>query len=250
MTYMGVERRTGRDRRAGDMHDGDATGAFHSPGIAASSTMPADGPGIAAQTAAGARSSGISESAREYDARMAAMRNELMHRPTASVVWPGLLTGFGIGGLINGIVLRDLLQWHQVLSNSEPMTGDGLVMNLRAGGIVNAACLLIAGIGLLWLWNAASMRRHDHWRGSGRQMLGMFLIGWAVYTIAFVLVASVLFEMHAVNETAPAGEQVTWNLGLIGVGVVVGIIGILFAVSRRDRIVRLAPDAWQDDAMP
>ena len=239
MTYMGVERRTGHDRRAGERHDG-ATMTTDAPGIAA--------PGIPAPSVGGMRSSGISESAREYDARMAAMRDQMTHRPTASVVWPGLLTGFGIGGLINGIVLRDLLQWHQVLSNSEDMTGDGLVMNLRANGIVNAACLAIAVVGLLWLWNAASMRRHDHWRGSGRQTIGMFLIGWAIYTIGAVVVASVLFDLHAVNESAPADEQVYWNLGLIGVGILVGVVGILFSMGRRDRIVRLAPDAWEDDA--
>lgn len=227
MTYMGTERRNGHDRRSSGRRAGDSQATET---IMASRPMPP------------VQSSGISDAARSYDERMTPMRDEMMHRPEAGIWWPGVLIGFGIGGLVNGIVVRDLLQWHQTMSGTEAMSGAGLEMNLRANGIVAAGCLLIALVGVLWLWNAASMRRHDHWRGSGRHMIGWFLIGWAVFTIASTVVATMILGWHDVNETVAAGDRMMWNWGAVGVGVVVGLIGLALAMSRRDRIVRLPAD--------
>jgi uncharacterized membrane protein len=62
--------------------------------------------------------------------------------------------GFGFGGLVDGIVLHQVLQWHNLVSRVETNeTLDGLQRNLFSDGVFHAATAALVAVGLL-LWHA------------------------------------------------------------------------------------------------
>lgn len=51
-----------------------------------------------------------------------------------------LLLGIGMGGFVDGIVLHQILQWHNMLSNRiPPTTMDGMRINMMWDGVFHAA---------------------------------------------------------------------------------------------------------------
>lgn len=209
MTYMGIERRVGSDRRT-----------------ETTTVLP------------GAVSSGRSASSREYDARMMQMRD---HARPMSVVAPGLLMGFGLGGILDGIVFRRLLDWHHVLSGETAMTGTGITDNMRADGIFDivAFALLIIGIGVHWA--TAARRRRQVGDGVaeratervGTHLAGWMLLGWAGYIVVEGLLFHAILGWHHVKETAGASEA-GWDWLLIALGVLIGLIGLAMTRARDD----------------
>ena len=72
-----------------------------------------------------------------------------------SPLLPSLLMGLGYGGILDGIVLHQILQWHHLLTSegSHPATTvAGLEANTLADGLFHAATWLavVAGIWQLW----------------------------------------------------------------------------------------------------
>ena len=63
-------------------------------------------------------------------------------------VLPGLLFGLGFGGFVDGIVLREILQWHHMISgaqSSETLTG--LELNVVADGFFHVVTWLLVMAG-------------------------------------------------------------------------------------------------------
>ena len=76
----------------------------------------------------------------------------------------GILLGIGLGGLFDGIVFHQLLQWHHMLTAHDngrfPMTTvDGLETNTLWDGLFHAVCWIALVIGLALLWQLE--RRYD-----------------------------------------------------------------------------------------
>lgn len=206
MTYMGIERRAGEERRT-----------------LGTTVLPS------------ATSSGISRSSRDYDGRMDAMRDRAgmddRAGERASLMAPGLLCGIGLGGLIYGMVFHRLLDWHHVLSNDTPMTGDGIGDNLRADGLFDLVSLIILLAGIALLWSTASRMRGRDWDGSGVRLTGWILLGWSVFYVVEGVLFHFILDAHHVNETAGANEA-AWDWGLLILSVVVGVIGLAMTRSR------------------
>jgi uncharacterized membrane protein len=65
------------------------------------------------------------------------------------VVAGGLVLGFGFGGLVDGIVLHQVLQWHDLISALEPTTSlEALERNLFWDGVFHATTAALAVWGL------------------------------------------------------------------------------------------------------
>jgi len=124
--------------------------------------------------------------------------------PTKQILTPVPLTttamilGIGAGGFIDGIVLHQILQWHEMLSNKMPPTT--LVaksVNMFWDGIFHAYTLIVTiiGIGLLWklLW------RKDIDR-SGNLLIGGMLLGWGIFNIVEGIIDHHLLKLHNVKE--------------------------------------------------
>ena len=157
--------------------------------------------------------------------------------PRQFPVAAGLLFGLGLGGFFDGIVLHQILQWHHMLTN----TGDhpagtvaGLEDNTFADGLFHAAtwiCLLVGILLLRRAWAAGE-------RGpSARVLAGTMLAGWGLFNLVEGLVDHHLLGIHHVNETAPRGHWIYWDLAFLawGAGMLVGGWFILEAGRRETR---------------
>ncbi|MDB5192268.1 MAG: hypothetical protein JWQ96_1831, partial [Segetibacter sp.] len=115
---------------------------------------------------------------------------------TASIV-----LGIGLGGFVDGIVLHQILQWHEMLSNKIPNTEYvGKSVNMFWDGIFHAFCLVVVLIGVVLLWRLLSRKDVDR---SGRLLAGGLLLGWGIFNIIEGVIDHHLLKLHNVMEQSP-----------------------------------------------
>ncbi|WP_400194132.1 DUF2243 domain-containing protein [Hymenobacter sp. B81] len=143
----------------------------------------------------------------------------------------GLLLGAGLGGFVDGIVLHQILQWHNMLSARLPP--DTLVAaktNMYWDGVFHAAVWVMTAIGLRVLW-AAGARRDVPW--SGRTFGGSLVLGWGLFNLVEGTIDHMLLELHHVHEYAADPRPWDWGfLGLAGLQLLLG--GVLIRGGRAD----------------
>jgi len=149
------------------------------------------------------------------------------HRPVAA----GVLLGIGTGGLFDGIVLHQLLQWHHMVSHVDHYptnTVTGLEANTLADGLFHAATLAVTLAGLWLLWRAAQ-RPGTSW--STGAFVGLLLVGFGAFNVVEGVVDHLILRVHHVREHS--SHQLAWDLGFLVWGLVMLAGGI--ALSRRGR---------------
>lgn len=153
-----------------------------------------------------------------------------MTRPRSSTpLLPELLLGMGLGGLLDGIVLHQILQWHHLLSSEADdavTTLTGLKRNTRADGLFHLSTWLaaITGIGMLTSQGVARHRRRD--------VAGWMLVGWGLFNILEGILSHHVLGLHHVRE---GGDS--WDVAFLALGVVLVAAGTILV---RDR--SLAPE--------
>jgi uncharacterized membrane protein len=145
------------------------------------------------------------------------------------LVAAGLVLGVGLGGFVDGILLHQILQWHNMLSSTYPPL-DLVTMkyNMVWDGLFHALTwtMCAVGIGLLF---AAGRRADVPW--SGRLLVGSILGGWGLFNLVEGLIDHELLGIHHVH---PGQDQLAWDLGfLIAGGLGVMLIGYLVARTGR-----------------
>jgi uncharacterized membrane protein len=143
----------------------------------------------------------------------------------------GLLLGAGMGGFVDGIVLHQLLQWHNMLSSIVPP--DDLVsmkVNMLWDGVFHALTWLMTAAGLWRLWTA--VQRTDVLL-STRALVAALLLGWGLFNAIEGTINHQILGLHHVH---PGSDQLAWDLGFIGSGLVLCAIGWLML-----RAVRQVP---------
>jgi uncharacterized membrane protein len=153
----------------------------------------------------------------------------------APLVRAGMILGVGLGGFVDGIVLHQVLQWHNLLSSVTPPT-DLVAMkyNMVWDGIFHAATWLtcVAGIALLF---RAGRRTAVAW--SGRVLVGAMIAGWGVFNFVEGLIDHQLLGLHHVR---PGSAQLAWDLGFLLVGGI-GFMLAGYAIARSARAVTTHP---------
>lgn len=137
-----------------------------------------------------------------------------------------LVLGIGAGGFVDGIVLHQLLQWHEMLSNKIPPTD--LVnksVNMFWDGVFHLFCLLVVLAGVVMLWQTG--RRQDADR-SGRLLWGGLIGGWGVFNILEGILDHHVLKLHNVREIT--GNVAAWNYGFLIFSVL--LVGIGWRVIR------------------
>ncbi len=125
--------------------------------------------------------------------------------PTASgrigpLVTAGLLLGAGLGGLLDGIVLHQLLQLHQMLSARVPVrTLADAHLNMRWDGWFHAGAWLLVVAGV---WRLFQVGRRSDVPWSGRVLAGSALLGWGLFNLVEGIVDHHLLGLHHVLEHA------------------------------------------------
>jgi uncharacterized membrane protein len=134
---------------------------------------------------------------------------------------PGILLGIGLGGFLDGIVLHQILQWHDT-------TVAGLATNTLWDGLFHAATWIAVAAGLYLLW-----QRTMKWRSaiSGRALVGWMLVGWGSFNLFEGLVDHHILSIHHVRE-GPGVNETAWDLAFLAFGALLVIGGGILAGQR------------------
>jgi uncharacterized membrane protein len=131
------------------------------------------------------------------------------------VVSAGILLGAGLGGFVDGIVLHQILQWHNMLSSVRPPTDlVSMKFNMVWDGLFHAVTWLAVVVGLCRLWVAAT-RADVAW--SAPSFGGAALLGWGLFNLSEGLINHQLLGIHHVH---PGADQLIWDLGFLLLGVI------------------------------
>jgi uncharacterized membrane protein len=167
-------------------------------------------------------------STRKHRLRIAANPSEHIPNPVP-LTSAATVLGIGLGGFIDGIVLHQILQWHEMLSNKLPP--DTLInksVNMFWDGIFHAFTLLVVCTGILLLWRL--LFRKDISR-SGKLLAGGLLLGWGLFNIVEGIIDHHLLKLHNVREITE--NVAAWNYGFLGLSVLLIIGG--FALTKQER---------------
>jgi uncharacterized membrane protein len=151
-----------------------------------------------------------------------------MRQRKGPLVSAGALLGAGLGGFFDGILLHQILQWHNMLSSRLPPTDlVSMKVNMFWDGMFHAATWVMTLVGLGLLWRA--LGRRDVARSS-RVFAGSLLLGWGLFNVVEGIIDHQLLGLHHVH---PGEAQLAWDLGFIAFGVVLLIAGGSLIRSRR-----------------
>ena len=136
----------------------------------------------------------------------------------------GILFGLGLGGLFDGIILHQVLQWHHMLTSAgyPPDTVSNLKFNTLWDGIFHLSTYIFVLLGLIILWKSAH-RSHVRW--SGKLLAGSMLMGFGIFNVVEGIIDHHVLGIHHVNETVPPEQWIYWDLAFLAWGAVMLIAG-------------------------
>jgi uncharacterized membrane protein len=129
---------------------------------------------------------------------------------------PGLLTGLGFGGFLDGIVLHQLFQWHHMVSDTQdyPVTSvAGLETNTFADGLFHAATWSFVLVGTMLM--LASWRQ-GRLAPSWRFQIGLLVAGWGLFNLVEGVIDHHILGIHHVRDDL--GGPLSWDLGFLAFG--------------------------------
>lgn len=139
----------------------------------------------------------------------------------APLLAAGVLLGAGLGGFADGIVLHQILQWHNMLSGQlPPNTLVAAKVNMYWDGLFHAAVWLLTVLGLRLLW-AAGARADVPW--SGRTFGGGLLVGWGSFNVVEGIIDHEILGLHHVYEYT--SHHLPGDLAFLGLGVLLLLAG-------------------------
>lgn len=151
-------------------------------------------------------------------------------RPGArfDIVSSGILLGTGLGGFVDGILLHQILQWHNMLSSIRPPTDlVSMKYNMIWDGLFHAATWLITAAGVARLWTAG-LREDVVW--STGTFVGSLLLGFGLFNFVEGVIDHQLLGLHHVH---PGESQLAWDIGFLASGLVMILGG--WAIIRAAR---------------
>jgi len=154
-------------------------------------------------------------------------KSRLLSSPDLLAKGPLLITsmilGIGIGGFIDGIVLHQILQWHEMLSNKVAATSYvGKSINMFWDGIFHGFCVLVVLIGTIQMWRL--LKRRDI-NTSGNLFFGGLVSGWAVFNLVEGIIDHHILKLHNVYEFSADHDNA--NYGFLAVSALMLLFGYL-----------------------
>lgn len=150
-----------------------------------------------------------------------------LERPSRRQIGAGLLLGVGFGGLVDGIVLHQILQWHHMLTSTGDHPADtvaGLETNTVADGLFHAATWIVLVLGVVVLRRAWA----DGETGpSLRALVGTMLAGWGLFNLVEGVVDHHVLGVHDVRDDV--AQPLWWNVGFLVFGAALVLTGWLLA---------------------
>ena len=137
-------------------------------------------------------------------------------RPRRSrVTIPGILLGVGLGGLVDGIVIHQMLQWHHMGTDYgehatfPTTTVRSLEHNTLWDGMFHSATWIFVTVGLFMLWRALAGGHRCSWRS----LAGLLLAGWGIFNIVEGVIDHMILGIHHVRDDL--GGPVSWDIGFL-----------------------------------
>jgi uncharacterized membrane protein len=128
----------------------------------------------------------------------------------------GIVLGLGLGGFIDGIVLHQLLQWHNMGSAVlPPVTMAAMSQNMMWDGLFHMATWILTVVGIYML------RREGEWGGGvpAAAFTGYLLLGWGAFNLIEGVVDHHLLNLHHVRDLpvhVPAYDWIFLTVGGAG----------------------------------
>jgi len=144
------------------------------------------------------------------------------HSNLRPLIAAGTVLGIGMGGFVDGIVLHQILQVHNMLSAKfPPNTLVNAEINMVWDGLFHAFTWVTTAIGISMLWKAGQ-RREVPW--STRTLVGSLIQGWGIFNLVEGIIDHHLLNVHHVIE----------RLGVsIADWLFLGVGGVLFILVGR-----------------
>jgi len=140
---------------------------------------------------------------------------------------PAFIMGLGLGGLIDGIALHQILQWHHMLTDTgehPSTTVAGLEDNTLADGFFHLATWFLIITAMLLMVRAWQRRElAPPWRVH----FGMLLAGWGVFNVVEGVIDHQLLGIHHVRDDL--GAPLGWDLAFLAFGVALIVAGTALA---------------------
>jgi uncharacterized membrane protein len=144
--------------------------------------------------------------------------------PARRLIRAGVLLGIGLGGFIDGILLHQILQWHNMLSSRvAPTDLVAMKYNMVWDGLFHAFTWIVTAIGIGMLWHAGS-RKSGPW--SARTFVGALLGGWGLFNLVEGVVDHQMLGVHHVH---PGVNEVAWDVGFLVFGAALVFAGAMLA---------------------
>lgn len=143
-----------------------------------------------------------------------------------------IVMGIGIGGFLDGILLHQILQWHEMISNKLPP--DNYInksVNMFWDGIFHLFTLIIVIIGTILFWKLLHRKNIDK---SGNILAGGLIAGWGLFNIVEGIIDHHLLKIHNVRELTANPE--IWNYGFLIISIVMVVVGYRLIAKRENRI--------------
>ena len=119
-----------------------------------------------------------------------------------------LVVGLGVGALLDGFILHQLLQWHHLWSQKTTVsTVRGLELNTVAEGIFHISFLVVLFIGIGLLIGR---------RIEARPLAALVLIGWGCFHVIDQFVFHLGLRAHHIREGVENPEFYDWTFFAIG----------------------------------
>ena len=168
------------------------------------------------------------KSTKRYKADVKAYPNRVILSPVP-LATAATVIGIGMGGFIDGIVLHQILQVHEMLSNKIPATEYiGKSINMFWDGIFHAFCFIVVMIGIVLLWKLLMRQEVNR---SGKLLSGGLLTGWALFNIVEGIIDHQLLKLHNVIELAHNHDVA--NYSFLGFSVIMLVVG--YSLIRKSR---------------
>lgn len=143
--------------------------------------------------------------------------------PDMPLCFAAMVLGISLGGFIDGILMHQILQWHEMVSNIIPPTT--LVnknVNMFWDGIFHLFTLLSTLLGTYLMWRILARRESNK---SGYQVTGGMVFGWGIFNLIEGIINHHILQLHNVRELSP--DKNLWNYGFLILGILLLLLGSL-----------------------
>jgi uncharacterized membrane protein len=151
-------------------------------------------------------------------------------RPTSRS--PGILLGLGLGGFLDGILLHQIIHWHNMGSAKlPPVTLEALRQNMRWDGFFHAAVWLLTVAGVYLLVRDG---RQGNPLPTARVLTGQLLLGWGIFNLVEGTIDHLILGIHHVRDLPVHVPLYDWIFLLLG-GIGFVLAGYVISGGARNR---------------